>query len=105
MIETLGMEDANLRKQLKRAVKKLIVVWIRYGKNCESFFREQADSLYFDELSLIDQSMGAEANNASFSIVKMLERANTSTLNHSSVNLSMMLDANTGGAQGSHVPG
>lgn len=40
MVETLGMEDSNLRTLLKRAVKKLIVVWIRYGKNCESFFRE-----------------------------------------------------------------
>ena len=56
MIGTLGMHDSNLRSHLKRAVKKLIVVWIRYGKNCESFFREQADSLYFDECSLIDLS-------------------------------------------------
>ena len=40
MIENLGMHEMSLRTQLKRSVKKLIVVWIRYGKNCESFFRE-----------------------------------------------------------------
>ena len=87
MIETLRMEDQNLRQQLKRAVKKLIVVWIRYGKNCESFFREQADSLYFDELSLIDQSMNESATGGggNFSIVKMLERANNTTANMSFV--------------------
>ena len=56
MIGTIGMHDINLRSHLKRAVKKLIVVWIRYGKNCESFFKDQADSLYFDECSLIDLS-------------------------------------------------
>ena len=54
MVENLGMLDPQLRTQLKRAVKKLIVVWIRYGKNCEAFFREEADSLYFDEQSLLD---------------------------------------------------
>lgn len=72
MVDTLGMTSGDLRGQLKRAVKKLIVVWIRYGKNCESFFREQADSLYFDECSLIDQSLNESAS--SFSIVKMFER-------------------------------
>lgn len=86
MVETLGMFDSDLRNQLKRAVKKLIVVWIRYGKNCEGFFREQADSLYFDELSMIDQSSSVHddtATQANFSIVKMLERASASNLNNS----------------------
>ena len=80
MVETLGMVQEGERDQLKRAIKKLIVVWIRYGKNCESFFREQADSLYFDELSLVEQSMDESAGN--FSIVKMLERGNNSSMMH-----------------------
>ena len=85
MIENLGMVDAQVRAQVKKAVKKLIVVWIRYWKNCEAFFREEADSLFFDEQSLIDQSgLNQSAldggNNASkfgenFSIVKMLGAA------------------------------
>ena len=54
MIEALGMLQPVLREQLKKAIKKLIVFWIRYGKNCETFFREQADSLYFDEISLVE---------------------------------------------------
>lgn len=92
MIETLGMEEASLRAQLKKSIKKLIVVWIRYGKNCESFFREQADSLYFDELSLIDQSMNE--TDGTFSIVKMLERAKDP---NASINLSMVQDHPIGG--------
>ena len=78
MVEALGMLEAPLREQLKRAIKKLIVFWIRYGKNCERFFREQADSLYFDEISLVEQSNlgrnsgGIDETAGSFSIVKML---------------------------------
>ena len=82
------MHDPTLQQQLKRAVKKLIVVWIRYGKNCESFFREQADSLYFDELSLIDQTMNETTG--AFSIVKMMERANSGA--NTSANMSLVMD-------------
>ncbi len=78
---------------MKRAVKKLIVVWIRYGKNCEAFFREEADSLYFDEQSLLDQSgLNQTDGNASrfgenFSIVKMLGAA----ANNQSSSMSMTI--------------
>lgn len=49
MINSLKMTDQFHREYLRKAIKKLIVVWIRYGKNCENFFREQADSIFFDE--------------------------------------------------------
>ena len=49
MINSLKITDQYHRQYLRKSIKKLVVVWIRYGKNCENFFREQADSIYFDE--------------------------------------------------------
>ena len=74
MINSLKMNDQFHRDYLRKAIKKLVVVWIRYGKNCEDFFREQADSIYFDEQSLINQTMNDEGGSTgAFSLVKMME--------------------------------
>ena len=74
MINSLKMNDQFHRDYLRKAIKKLVVVWIRYGKNCEDFFREQADSIYFDEQSLINQTMNDEGvSTGAFSLVKMME--------------------------------
>ena len=54
MISALKISDKYHRQYLRRAIKKLVVVWIRYGKNCDEFFREQADSICFDEQSIIN---------------------------------------------------
>ena len=54
MAGSLKITDKYHREYLRRAIKKLVVVWIRYGKNCDNFFREQADSIYFDEQSIIN---------------------------------------------------
>ena len=78
MINSLKINDQYHRQYLTRAIKKLVVVWIRYGKNCENFFREQADSIYFDEQTLINQTLNEDGNSTgAFSLVKMMEQAET----------------------------
>ena len=77
MVSALKIGDKYHREYLRRAIKKLVVVWIRYGKNCENFFREQADSIYFDEQSIINQTtndLEVEGTSA-FSIKKMMDEA------------------------------
>lgn len=74
MINSLKINDQFHRQYLRKAIKKLVVVWIRYGKNCEAFFREQADSIYFDEQTLINQTMNDDSASAGakFSLAEMM---------------------------------
>ena len=77
MAGSLKITDKYHREYLRRAIKKLVVVWIRYGKNCDNFFREQADSIYFDEQSIINQTMNEPEHHSSssFSLKKLMDEA------------------------------
>ena len=79
MINSLKITDQYHRQYLRKSIKKLVVVWIRYGKNCENFFREQADSIYFDEQTLINQTINNDGkeSNTDFSLIKMMDEADT----------------------------
>jgi hypothetical protein len=53
MLLTLNISNAQDRVQLQKAIKKLVILWIQFGKNSEVFFKAQVDSIYFDEHALI----------------------------------------------------
>lgn len=63
---------------LQKTIKKLVILWIQFGKNSEVFFKAQVDSIYFDEQTLIQRSLMD-----SFSIADLVNKSEDSFLQSS----------------------
>ena len=49
------MLTQNDTRDLRCAIKKLVGLWVKFGRNSELFFSEQEDSLYFDEYTILSE--------------------------------------------------
>lgn len=72
MILSLHITQLCERQVLSKAIKKLVILWINFGKDSDAFFRDQVDSIYFDEQTVIQRSF--LGNSSSFNITELLDR-------------------------------
>ena len=75
MLLSLRVSQAQDRQQLQKAIKKLVILWIQFGKNAEEFFKTQVDSIFFDESAVMQRSLMD-----SFSLADLVNRSGESFL-------------------------